>query len=426
MTYIMLAILAATTVSAFRQGNDLLSPSRLYICVYSVLLAVYHLNLSKLQTPWSLTAILLFYGASVMFLFGGLWIWLLGKIQRPSWSLDFDEVRKSLSRDADKVDWTWFKRVYAVSIFIYTVSFLVSMAVIGGIPIFMKNTDDARIKFFGATLPSNYGIFMGPTALMLGMVLLLFSKPDRQQRRKILLSMGFVLALYMAIVTRYDLFRFLIFTVVLYHYGVRKLKPVHMLTGLGIGLSVFLMGFLVRVKTDSISAFNEIIKVKMPHHLAWASNIYAYLANDFWNFDFAVKKYIDGDYQYPTQYGLSLFRALLMNLRLDTPLIQSYRFDTMYNESVTKVSGLNTVIYVWHFYKDFGMIGTFLLPLLAGLFAWKFYLNTLMSPSVFRISIWAVFAGAIALSYHNPMWELWFVYLNLLTICVATRKLRAF
>jgi oligosaccharide repeat unit polymerase len=424
MTWIMLVVLGTTLVTAFRRGSDLLSPSRIYICIYSFLLCVYHLNLSKLQTPWSQTTIMLFYGASAMFLFGGTWIWLLGRSTRPDWNLDFNRVKYELEQDAATMDWAWFTKVYVTSILGYAFSFLISMAIVGGVPAFMEDPDKARLNFFSATTLTNYGIFLGPISLMLGMVLLWFSRPDRRRRRNILLSLGLVLGMYLTIVTRYDLFRFLVFSVVIYHYGIQRLKPIHALAGVGMGASLFMIGFLVRVKTDAISTFNEFIQVKMPPHLAWASNIYAYLANDFWNFDYAIKKFADGDHQYPLQYGVGMFRALLWNLRIEPALDMAYRFDTMLNESAEKVQGLNTVIYVWHFYKDFGFAGCFLLPLIGSVLLWKFYLNTVMTPTVIRVAIWGILAGGITLSYHTPLWELWFVYLNVLVFLVAHRKIK--
>jgi oligosaccharide repeat unit polymerase len=261
---------------------------------------------------------------------------------------------------------------------------------------------------------------------MLGMELYLFSKADAARKRWILAGILGVLLLYLTIVTRYDLFRFLVFTVVLYHYGKKRLSPVHLGAGLIAAVTLFLVGFLARVNLDAVGSFNEMIKVKLPHRWAWASNFYAYLANDFWNLDFAIQKYVDGDHYYPMQYGLGLFRSLLWNLRLEGQLDAAYGFDTIMNESATKLKGFNTVVYVWHLYKDFGYVGAFLIPFLAGLFAAKYYFSFLFKPTLFKISLWGIIAGVITLSYHAPLWELWFMYLNLIVLAIAHRKVRFF
>lgn len=424
MTYFLLGVLAVTVGTSFARGGDLLSPSRIYICVYSLLLSVYHLHLSRLQTPWSTTSIILFCGASGMFLASGLWIWLTGKVRFPDWKLDFAEVRAGLQRNAAAMDWTWFYRIWIWSVGLYLFSYAISAFLTGGIPVFMPDPDEARLRFIMATPVTNYGIFLGPTSLMLGVELLWFSNLSDREKWRVRLLQFLVFLTYSAMITRYDLFRFIIFSMVLYHYGKRRLGVGMILGVISLILTLFFIGMLIRVNMDLVDSFNEVIKVKMPKHLAWASNIYAYIANDFWNFDYAVRKYVDGDHHYGMQYGVGLFRAFLFNLRLEHPLISSYGFDSLFNESAAKVQGLNTVIYVWHFYKDFGFIGVFLLPFIFGLLLWKFYLNSMMAPTLFRLSIWGLLAGGLALSYHTPLWELWFIYLNLLVVAIAHRKFR--
>src|SRR6185369_2816551 len=215
--------------TAFCRRSDLLSPSRIYLCVYSLLLAFYYLRLSRLQTPWSLTSTLLFYGASGAFLTGGLWIWIMGKVKNPGWSLDFQSVREALIRDAGTMDWPWFRSVYLTCIVLFLVSFLISANIIGGVPAFMKHPDEMRIKFCTATLLTSYTLFFGPISLMLGMILLWFSDPSRRERRRILASIGLVLMLYLTIISRYEIFRYLIFSVTLYHYGRGRLRLWHVL-----------------------------------------------------------------------------------------------------------------------------------------------------------------------------------------------------
>jgi oligosaccharide repeat unit polymerase len=427
MTFLLLGVLAVAVATGLRRGGDLLSPSRIYIGVYSLLLSVYFLNLSQLQTPWAFSTHLLFWGSSFTFVAGGFWAWILAKSRHPEWQLDFVRLRASLAEDRAALDWRHFGKVLWFCIWGYLASFVISLVITGGLPAFMENPDRARMDFFSASLLTNYGIFLGPTSLMLGLEMLWFSDLSKQARRRVAAMLILVLLTYITIVTRYDLFRVLIFSIALYHYGKRPLRLPHLALGMSLAIGMFLVGFLARVSSDTIGTFNEMIKIKLPHRIAWASNIYAYLANDFWNLDFAMKRFVEaGDREYPMQWGASLFRPLLSNLHLEHPIVMSYGFDTMFNESATKVEGLNTVVYVWHLYKDFGFAGAFILTFVAGLCLWKFYLNTLMAPRLFGIAVLGILAGAVALSYHSPLWEMWFVYLNLGMIAIAHRKLRAF
>ncbi|MEO6098403.1 MAG: O-antigen polymerase [Fibrobacteria bacterium] len=423
MTWLYLAILLVTVGTALYRGGDLLSPARVYIALYSLLLALYSLKLSKLQTPWSASSHLLFWGANAMFVSGAFLALLMRKIKFPGFRLEFGRIRACLVSDAAGMDWQWFYRIFLICVCVYLASFAISAALTGGIPVFAKKPDDARLAFFSATGLTNYGMFFGPMALMLGMEMLIFSPKTERLRRRVMILGGIVLLLYISLVTRYDIFRFLIYSVALYHYGIKPLQAKHLAMGAFAVLGIFMIAFLVRINSDSIETFNEMVKVRMPANLAWASGIYAYIANDFWNFDYAIRKFEDGVGQYPLQYGFSLVRAPLYLLHLEGGIESAFGFDTIMNESSIKLKGFNTIIYVWHFYKDFGAIGVYLITLAFGLVISFYYQNTILRPTVFRVSMWALALPAIVLCYHAPLWELWFFYMNILVMLTAHRKI---
>ncbi|MDQ3000446.1 MAG: oligosaccharide repeat unit polymerase [Fibrobacterota bacterium] len=423
MTWIYLAVLAVAVGSALLRGGDLFSPGRIYIALYSLLMALWSLKLSQLQTPWSMTTHLLFWGANIMFVTGNFLAFMLRTIKVPDFRLDFGRIRSRLAMDAAGMDWPWLYRVFFCCVLVYLISFAASAVITGGIPVLAKRPDEARIAFFGATVITNYGMFFGPMALMLCAEMLVFARMERPLKRKVLLLGGTVLFLYLTLVTRYDIFRFFIFSVALYHYGVKPLQLKHLAMGTIFVMGIFMVAFLVRINSGSLDTFNEMIKVRMPPEFAWASGIYAYIANDFWNLDFAIRKFEDGVDFYPIQYGFGLLRAPLFLLHLDAGLANSFGFDSIMNESVIKLKGFNTIIYVWHFYKDFGAIGVYLLALLFGLGVAVFYQNTILRPTIFRVAMWALILPAVVLSYHAPLWELWFFYMNILLMFVAHRKL---
>jgi hypothetical protein len=182
--------------------------------------------------------------------------------------------------------------------------------------------------------------------------------------------------------------------------------------------------FFIRIKYDTLALFTDYTKLHMPKELFWTANMYTYLVNNFWNLDFAFRKYVDGTFGYPLGFGLHFFRPLLGLPGLETPFFHSCGFDSIMNESIIKVKGFNTVVYVWHFYQDFGAFGVYFLPLLLGMLITVFYVNTLYRPSLFRTALWGIFVSFILLSYHAPLWELWFVYINILFLAIAHKQIR--
>ena len=423
MTWLYLGILVFTVIPAVLRGRDLLSPVRIYVGIYSLLLSIYSLNLSRLQTPWSQTTLMLFWGANALFLGGAFLVAMIGRIKFPDWRFDFGRIRQALREDARTVDWEWFFKLWKIAAAVFVVCFAGATMITGSVPILSDNPDKARLAFFSASLPTNYGIFFGPLAMMMAVEMLLFAGLGRGRKFLVIAVTLVLFLLYMAIITRYDIFRFFIFAIVLYNYGRRNLGFVHLGAGTAALAVIFVIGMLVRVNSDTIQSFNEIIQVKLPKHLAWASNPYAYLANDFWNLDYAIRKFADGNDHYPLQYGFGLLRGPLTLIFMEGPLTQAYGFDTIMNESIEKIKGLNTIVYVWSLYKDFGALGVFGITLAASVTLCLFYGNTMRRPTILRVSLWGLLVPAVLLSYHAALWEYWFWYFNMAWFLLAHRRL---
>jgi hypothetical protein len=281
-----------------------------------------------------------------------------------------------------------------------------------------------RKLFFGAGFFANFGLFFGPLSLILAAELLLFSTLSRPRAIVVWVVSLSSLLLYFTIITRLDLFRVVLFALVIYHYGKKDLSLAKLLYAFGFSVIFFLIFYFLRIKYDTLNVFTETLRLHMPRGMLWAGNMYTYIANDFWNLDFAFRKYVDGTFSYPLGFGLNFFRPLVGLLGLETPLFHSYGFDSIMNESIIKVKGFNTVVYVWHFYKDFGAFGVYFLPLVLGMLCTTFYINTMHRPTLFRMALWGIFVGFILLSYHGPLWELWFVYINILFLAIAHKQIK--
>jgi oligosaccharide repeat unit polymerase len=426
MTFFYIACLCIVVLSAYYYGKDLFSPVRVFIGVYAFLLAVNSLHLSDFQAPWALTTSLFFWGATFCFIAGSGIILLVNRIRNPLPPLDFGGIKTFISADAGTMDWKWFFWVWLACTGIFCASYLLSYAISGTIPILSKalDSDKARTAFFSATVPTNFGLFFGPISLILGTEMLLFGSLCRRRKIAIAIISFVTVALYVTVVTRLDLFRFLLFVIVVYHYGVKRLSMAQILYVFGFSVVFFLLFSLFRIQYETLGIWAAMQKMHIPKEFIWCSNLYMYVVNNFWNFDFGVRKFVEGTAYYPHGWGFDLLRPFLYVGHLESALQSSYGFDSINNESVIMVSGLNTVIYIWHFFKDFGVFGVYFLPLLGGMLSTIFYVNTMNTPTLFRVSLWAMFVPFILLSYHAPLWELWFIYMNILFLAIAHRRIK--
>ncbi len=426
MTFLFLGIFFCALVSAYYFNRDIFSPARMFICVYALVLAVNALHLSGYQRPWALTTHCLWWGALLCFVAGACIIKTVNGIRNPLVKLDFDSIRVSLKNSALAIDWTWFSRVFFICAAIFIASYFGSYLISGVIPILSNalSADKARIAFFNASLPTNYGLFCGPITLILGSEFVLFSGASKRRIAVVIAISIVTLLLYITIITRLDLFRAVLFGVIMYHYGKKRLMPRHLAIAGALFLVAFLLFFFLRVQYDTFGMWVEAQKVHIPKEFLWCANMYTYVVNNLWNFDYAIRRYVEGVYSYPRQWGFGLTRPVFGLLFLATPFAQSYGFDSIMNESVSMLKGLNTIVFPWHFYKDFGAFGVFFLPLLFGMIITVFYVNTINAPSLSRMAVWAQVAPLIIFSFGFALWEFWFIYVNFAVIAAAHRRLR--
>ncbi|MCF0222302.1 MAG: oligosaccharide repeat unit polymerase [Fibrobacter sp.] len=93
---------------------------------------------------------------------------------------------------------------------------------------------------------------------------------------------------------------------------------------------------------------------------------YKYVANNYWNLDYAVNPPVDREY-HPHTYGIDFFHGMFEFLVAGPSFRRSFHWDGLFNESIEKIHGFNTASYLWEVYKDLYMPGVFILPFLVGL-----------------------------------------------------------
>ncbi len=424
MTYFFITIVILLLFTTLHARKDLFEPYKIYIFLYASLLAVYTLHLSRYQKPWSSTSVIVFGGASFTFIGGCLLVKFLHMIRNPYQISDqFETNRNHFKNDAESINWNWFTGVFLVCSVIFLFAFLHTVLSVGYIPAFAQNPDSVRLKFLQSSIIIGYGWYFGPISLMLAGEIILFGLCSRKQKIFVLIVAILVFVFYFSLNMRLDIFRFCLFIAILVHYGKRQFNFKLLLYAASIFVLLFAIALIIRIDSEALVSLSNTLKLKLPKKYIWIANVYAYIANNFWNFDYAMRSFVDGNMHYPTSYGFETFRPFVFLLRLESLIQNTYGFDSPYNESVAMLRGLNSIVYVWHFYKDFGIFGALFIPLLAGMFVSRMYYNLITFPNLHILAQWAIIVGIIIFSYMVPLWSLWPTYFNMLVIWIAHRKI---
>lgn len=419
--YLLVFIIAVIT-SVVQKDKDIFSPGRLFIILYSFLLTINSFNLCRYQTPWSPTTILLF-GSSLGAFIGGYFIVVLLSKTVSGKAPTFLQIRQMLKNDAAQLDWSWMSLVALVCLSVFISVFIYDSLSLHMIPMFAKSPDEARLAFLNK-FPMGYVWFFGITGLMLATEAGLFGTLSIK-RKWFLFSVSIVaLMLYLTLVTRVDLFRYLIFVVVLFHYGKQKIKLQHLLLVGIFAVVLFSAFFIIRAGSTPLATLAEASSLRMPKNLIFLSSFYMYITNNFWNLDFVFRKFVDSNIGfYPTSFGFELFRPIFFFNQTEGAMSAMFNFDTIFNESAMAHRGYNTIVFVWHFFKDFGVLGCLLIPLISSILLAIFYTNTIRKPTLLRIDIWAIVVGLILFSFLIPLWSFWFVYFNVGVFLLAHKKI---
>jgi oligosaccharide repeat unit polymerase len=346
----------------------------------------------------------------------------LAAVALPGMTLGVGHMSKAVLADAAGINWELFARVFYFAVAVFLVGYLVAWLKVGEIPLLSAEPDSARLRFIGASTLTNMAWFFGPTALMLAAEYLLFARVEIRRRRLVGAWAAFVLVVYLTYLTRVDLFRAVVFALLLYHYGCRELRLKHIAVVALVGIGMFAAFALVRSGTETLSVLRESAGVNLPPQLSLLAQFYTYVVGNFWNMDFAFRQYVDGYRSYPYEWGFELFRPMLQLLQLEPAITQSYGLDGVFNASIMRFGVSNSTNFVWHFYKDFGVLSAYGYSLLAGFFAAVFYYNTLARPSLLRVSLWCLIAGVILFSVTTAFWTMWFVYMNAVMLLIAHGK----
>ena len=401
--------IAILTICSIRR-QDFFKPARLYVLVQMSMLGIAYLKASPAMTDFRLNTWLVWGGGMLSFVVGCALVDLQWR------KIGNQELPAKLCLHAE---YNWHRHFFlcfvAFGYFLIGVIGVVSLA--GNLILFTKNPGfwlsgkDSPVliysQFFTSTAMvaglfavasfkamnpirwiRNCSRFMVFFSLLLGFM----TFPSRGIN---MLGIGMIILLYNYLHSRFSwkIIVVLIAFIVVFFVGVASLKGQY---------------------GDTNVLDSKVVKVV-------AMLPYKYIANNYWNLDYAMNRSNDIP-DHPFTYGIDAWFGITQPLRIGEGLQQSLGWDSPFNESVVKVKGLNTIPYLWDAYKDFGYPGIFILPFLFGILFNHLYhsMAKAKNPMIFlfmcSFQMWIILWN-FTTGYKQAMYWVWFLFFFL--VCKA-------
>jgi oligosaccharide repeat unit polymerase len=426
MTLLLISTIMLIVVTTICKKNDLFQPAKFYILVYLFLFAIYWLKLCRFQQPWSETTMMLYWGAVIAFIGGGALITFYVKHLsfRYSEIQNISSISQKLSEVENKINWNWFLKVTAVVFFVFVASYLYNFLRTGIIPMFSDNAGNDRFIYLSGSMFMAMAGASGPLVMMLSTEALFVKTIPKNYKSYFALMLIISFSLYFTLVTRMPLVRCFIYMAVVSHYMKKQISFRTLSVVVVAIIFFFLFGAIVRADVAEFSELAMKLNIDLPAKYIAFINPYAYAVNNVWNMDYGFRKFIDGFHTYNFSYGFEFFRGLFFFTQLEGLIQSTFGFDSLYNDSIIKIQGLNTVIYIWHFYKDFGIAGLFAVSFFLGAAINLFYYNTLFAPTHMRVAFLSMIISMIAFSCMVPLWSFWNIYYETAILLIAHKSIK--
>ncbi|MBX2991933.1 MAG: oligosaccharide repeat unit polymerase [Bacteroidetes bacterium] len=399
VSVVCFAVCAGILVSFLKRGSDILSPGRLFGFIWCLSIGLTELKFSALQHEWRIEGWVLLLTGVGAFLIGIFGAFVLNLDKR---LVPISEMRQSLRRE--KVRERLLFLLICIAVAAYAISYLVIFLAKGWLPIFVVGTKTSRVEFnvIGFTvLLYSAGFIVFFTLLYTLLV------PDQKRRKAVLIVLSVLtMGSYFLLLQRFQVIMAAVMCLTFLYYAthhirVRTVVPLLMaVTGFFYWIMSLRLGSLVASYTYWVS------KMTIPIDFAFITEPYMYIVTNMENFARSVHLLDHHTFGYFTFdfivsiTGLEGWSAQYFNIDR-TPYITSY---------------YNTYTAFWPFYRDFGVIGLAVVPLILGFVSGTLYYKMRIAPSIKSVTAYSVMVFVMLISFFVfPISFLWFQY-NLLAM----------
>jgi oligosaccharide repeat unit polymerase len=394
ISILFFGIAALIVLVTILKKADFFSPARIFGFIWSLAIALTDLKLSGLQRSWSYESWLLVLLGPASYLVG---FFIAYVLNLRSTLLPLSEIRqisKSTILNSNRLF-----IIICVAFGFYSIGYLIIYLVKGFVPLFSPFLGATRGEFtlFGLGL----SVHTMPIIVFFSVVYHLTTTKEKVKKSILKIFSLCSLISFFFLLQRFQLIMIGIMCVVLLYFTTRAIRPT---TGLFIfsSLSIF-FAWVSNLRSGRLfmQYLHAQSRMKTSREYAIFSEPYMYVVMNLENFAQSVEKIQAHTYGYYTfnfvlsLVGLKHWVADYTNLD-DTPFLNS---------------GYNTYTAFWPYYRDFGVIGLFLIPLVLGLSIGMLYYSLRKKPSLQKISAYALLVFVMFISFFNsPFGYLWFMW----------------
>ena len=407
VSWVSFAVCFGIVLTSIRREADYLSPARIFGFVWSLAIGLTDLKLSRYQVEWTTESWMMLLLGIMSFLVGTLIAYVLN-LGRPM--VPIRTMRQVLLKE--EIDESRLFWIITASVAVYGISYIVIYLVKGFLPVFVVGTKISRTDFY----VFGFGVLINSTAFIILFTLLyhLLVKGNKARKRFLLFITIIAVGSYFLLLQRFQIVMAAMLCFTVLYYGTHRIRLTTVVplvagvTGFFYWISSLRLGSLVATYTYYSA------KMKFPKAYTLFTEPYMYLAMNLENFARAVNRLDHFTFGYFTFDFVTAAAGL------------KYWISDYFNLDRTPylISGYNTYTAFWQFYRDFGIPGLVLIPLLLGFGIGIVYYRMRSRPTIGSVTAYGVMVFVMFISYFNfPAAFLWFEY-NVLAMYWIVRLIK--
>lgn len=235
----------------------------------------------------------------------------------------------------------------------YFLSILQGVAQTGGFPILLPDPGEARLHFVTGRMQNIF--FSAAIPLFILSIHLIRITGSRIKRIAVIgIFLGLIVT-YLLIGSRFMTLTWLCMSLIYWDQVVKRIPLLRITVLLLLFLAAFvLIGYLRYGRMLAVASGSS--KVFKVGGLLALQSVYTYIANAYWNLDFALLRWNLGELAWPT-WGFSMNEGVFWILGFGPDIQKAYGWTNSMNDDVMLQAGLNATTYHWGLFKDFGLAG---------------------------------------------------------------------